>query len=471
MLPIKRLYATLALTLFCVQSPAALASPAKLADSDMHTARLTEAHGIVYKRGFVDWNRSEWSEPTPAKAGEVLHEGMQVGTGDKSWAQIAWPHITTRAWANSVYAVAPNQKLIYLLGGEMLFQLDKNRKDKAEYCIWTKLLQARIRGTTVLFQSTAKSSKITVLEGTVDVLNRVDRSVVRLTPGVVYEITSKESVQGDASTSSTSQESDLRNIISADHKAVPLFETNKTTATVHIADVGSLEQHPLLSGFETPLASLPLVHESLQLVTSTLGTVTDKLGTVTDKLGKVTDLAASLLGKSGLKSIEILEVPKSLGYNIGPAIGSAIKLPPGANFFPPTALIGAPVADAATRLTQASTGVLPTNGLSPNLNLTQTTAGLGGTLGGLTNLTATPSAVSVSGLSSIGPSLPLAGGASTASIIGGGGGGVAGVVGGAGGAVGGVVGGVGGVVGGAVGGVGGLLGGLGGGGLGGLLGH
>jgi hypothetical protein len=152
------------------------------------SAQLTEAHGTIFKRSFVDWTKQLWGDPEPAKVGDMLKEGMQLGTGDKSWAQVTWPNVTTRAWSNTVFAVAPNQKLVYLLGGEMLFNLDKHRKDKSEYIVWTKVLQARIRGTTVLVQSGADSSRISVLEGTIDVMNRIDHSVIRINPGVVYEI-------------------------------------------------------------------------------------------------------------------------------------------------------------------------------------------------------------------------------------------------------------------------------------------
>lgn len=152
------------------------------------SAQLTEARGTVYKRGFIDWTREEWGDPEPAAVGDVLLEGSQLGTGDKSWAQVSWPNVTTRAWANTVFAIAPNQRLVYLIGGEMLFNLKKERKDKKDYVVWTKVLQARIRGTTVLVQATPTVSRISVLEGCVDVMNRLDHSVMRVKPGVVYEI-------------------------------------------------------------------------------------------------------------------------------------------------------------------------------------------------------------------------------------------------------------------------------------------
>lgn len=165
-----------------------LAGAAAPVSSSAISARVSEAHGTVFKRGFVDWEKDEWADPEPAKTGDNLSEGMQVGTGDKSWAEVTWPTVTTRAWANSVFAVAPNQRLVYLLGGQMLFNLDKHRKDKKDFFVWTKVLQARIRGTTVMVQATKDISRITVLEGVVEVMNRLDRSVIKLSPGAVYEI-------------------------------------------------------------------------------------------------------------------------------------------------------------------------------------------------------------------------------------------------------------------------------------------
>ncbi len=156
--------------------------------SDAVTARLTEAHGRIFKRGFVDWEKELWGDPEKASIGDLLHEGMQLGTGAKSWAQISWPSVTTRAWENTVFAIAPNKKLVYLIGGEMLFSLDKKRKQKGDYYVWTKVLQARVRGTTVVVQATDEASRISVLEGCIDVLNRIDHNVIRIVPGVVYEI-------------------------------------------------------------------------------------------------------------------------------------------------------------------------------------------------------------------------------------------------------------------------------------------
>lgn len=153
-----------------------------------HYAVLTEAHNRVYKRDFVDWSKEIWGDPLPAKKGEMLREGMQVGTANKSWAEISWPNVTTRAWENSVVAISPGKRLVYLLNGEMLFQLDKNRKDKSDTVIWTRVLQLRLHGTSVLVQAMTDFTRVAVLEGEIDVTNRYDNSVISLKPGAVYEL-------------------------------------------------------------------------------------------------------------------------------------------------------------------------------------------------------------------------------------------------------------------------------------------
>lgn len=151
-------------------------------------AVLTEAHNRVYKRDFIDWSKEIWGDPIPAKKGEMLREGMQVGTANKSWAEISWPSVTTRAWENSVVAISPGKRLVYLLNGEMLFQLDKNRKNKGDTVIWTRVLQLRLHGTSVLVQAMKDFTRVAVLEGVIDVTNRYDNSVISLKPGTVYEV-------------------------------------------------------------------------------------------------------------------------------------------------------------------------------------------------------------------------------------------------------------------------------------------
>ncbi|MBX9570284.1 MAG: FecR domain-containing protein [Candidatus Obscuribacterales bacterium] len=296
---------------------------------EFNTATLVEARGDVFKRGFIDWNREQWEDPSPAKKGDRLQEGMQLGTGDKSWAQLSWRNVTARAWANSIYAVAPNQRLVYLLGGEMLYHLDKHRKDKSPYYVWTKLVQARVRGTTILFQNTENSTRVTVLEGCVDVLNRTDRSVVRITPGVVYEVKdlsagSKAGANSGAlGAVSTNVASTVSNVALA-AKPVTLFQTQKTVTSIYALNPTSALSHPLLTGFQSPLSSLPLVQNTL-----------------TPLISKVDSLIGGLLNGEKLNGAQILSVPRSIAYEIGPLAGTAFNVPREAlGFFPPSGIIG-----------------------------------------------------------------------------------------------------------------------------------
>lgn len=265
------------------------------ADSD-RTAKLTEKHGDVYKRGFIDWNREQWGEPSPANLGDQLSEGTQVGTGSRSWAQLTWKNVSARAWENSIYAIAPNQRLVYLMGGEMLFQLDKKRKDKAAYYVWTKLLQARMRGTTALVQADNDVARVTVLEGTIDVLNRVDHSLVRLQPGVVYEIRSRDAaLPGGITSTITSAGANTKapvarsiNSITLPGQApVPLFDSAKTLTSVLPLNPVAALSHPLLQGFTAPLASIQLISTAMSLLPpglSTIGQTLDKVTGVTGPL-------------------------------------------------------------------------------------------------------------------------------------------------------------------------------------------
>ncbi|MFN8656953.1 MAG: FecR domain-containing protein [Candidatus Obscuribacterales bacterium] len=321
------------LILIVASMPTCSAAPSSsTAAQAQFAAKLTEARGSVYKRGFIDWNREQWGEPAPAKAGDALNEGMQVGTGDNSWAQISWTNIKTRAWANSVYAIAPNQRLVYLIGGEMLFQLDKNRKDKSEYHVWTNLLHARIRGTTVLVQSTGEVSRVTCLEGHIDVINRTDNSVIHLKPGAVYEIKSVPSVDGaaDAAEVVGRPTASLSNLtpITAQNTARPVFETNKTTSTVYLVDKQALLSHPLLTNFESPLPSLPLINDALGALglPNLIGQIVPQ--TLKHVLGDV---------------FEIAQLPTRLNYRIGPDAGGLFSVNPNSlSLQPPDGILNLP---------------------------------------------------------------------------------------------------------------------------------
>lgn len=293
---------------------ASLLAQSASADNE-RTARLTEKHGDVYKRGFIDWNREEWGDPAPARLGDHLSEGMQVGTGEKSWAQLTWKNVSARAWENSIYAIAPNQRLVYLMGGEMLFQLDKKRKDKSAYFVWTKLLQARMRGTTALVQADKDVARVTVLEGTIDVLNRVDHSLVRLHPGVVYEIRSRDysapgsintaltqsissqTVTGGGGGGTASTARSINSITIPGQVALPLFDSGKTVTSVLPLNPQAAMSHPLLQGFTSPLASLGLISSSLSLLPAGLSAATELItGGLTTITGALTPLTSTVSG-------------------------------------------------------------------------------------------------------------------------------------------------------------------------------
>jgi hypothetical protein len=334
-------------TLMLSQFPAYAAPTSAIAATD---AKLTEAHGDVYKRSFIDWTKEALTDPSPASVGELLHEGMQIGTGQKSWAQLQWQHMSARAWANSVYAIAPNQRLVYLVSGEMLYQLDKHRADKSPYFVWTNLLQARIRGTTVLFQATKNVSRITVLEGTVEVLNKIDHSVVTITPGVVYEISSKTG-------STTENTSGLTNLSLSSSQPTPIFETSKTSSSVTAVDPMVVMNHPLLREFESPLSSLPLITDAMSNIQSRLENVGKNLTTT------VTDLLRD--------SLTITMAPRKLNYSVGAELRNIAQIAPGTfDFFQPEGVVGASGTGIATSLFAPSApnvNFMPANIVPTNL--------------------------------------------------------------------------------------------------------
>jgi hypothetical protein len=352
--------------------PAYATPTSTLAPTD---AKLTEAHGDVYKRTFVDWTKEALGDPSPASVGEILNEGMQIGTGEKSWAQLQWRHMSARAWANSVYAIAPNQRLVYLVSGEMLYQLDKNRGEKSPYFVWTNLLQARIRGTTVLFQATKTVSRITVLEGTVEVLNKIDHSVVTITPGVVYEISTKDGVAPQTSEA-------LTNISLASSVATPIFETSRERSTASVIDPMAIMNHPLLREFESPLPSLPLVTDAISSIQSRIENAGKNLLPVISSVLK--------------DSLTITSVPRKLSYTIGSELNDIAQLAPGSfDFFQPEGVIGKPGLGITNTLMNPivspanlnTTGLVPSN-ITGNLqSVSTTTAAATSTLGGISTLT------------------------------------------------------------------------------------
>ncbi len=155
-------------------------------------AHLTDAHNRVDKRLKIQPHKQGWGALVPAKLGDSLPEGTQLHTGDSSWAQISWPRVSTRIWENSIVAIEPNKRVVYLFDGQLLFNLDKDSssgsKSNKEFEIWTKLIQARVRGTTFIVQSCKDFCRFSVLEGKLELTNKIDGSIIEIKPGVIYEV-------------------------------------------------------------------------------------------------------------------------------------------------------------------------------------------------------------------------------------------------------------------------------------------
>lgn len=488
----KLVIAVATLVSFTIQTSIAgpaLANPAASATtaSSASDGTLTEVKGNVFRRGFADVNKEVWCEPEPAKVGDVVCDGMQVGTGEKSWTQCTWKHVTARAWENSVYMVSPKRKLVYLVGGELLFNLDKHRSDNTPYSVWTKYLHATVRGTTILVQSTPDGSRLSVLEGTVDVTNRLDNSVATLTPGVVYEVKAKEedktpekissldSVTDGAylARASTAAEQlglrgtmdafagkvDLNSAVSIvdlailDLNPVVLFDSLTSTTIATLTSVQQVLLHPLLSSaFESPLLSLPLIRAEVPQLKPDL---------ISHQSACVSEV---------FKAISVTQVPILTSYSIGSDLLPRMKGKE-VSFvhWPPSGVVS---------WSRNAGGNLPVVGAVTDKSrgkLTDVSSQRGG-LGTILNQGGVVSLSQISGLGAnpvnnvsrqvgITNSATLTGGRSGGLV-----GGVGGALNGVGGVVGGAVQGINQTVGGVGGAAGGSLGGiLGGGGLGGLL--
>lgn len=332
------------------------------------TATLTAKHGNVFKRAFRDWNREQWGEPEQAVVSDQLREGMQIGTGNESWAEVTWPSVKTRAWANTVFAVAPNKRLVYLTGGEMLFRLDKNRKDKEDYYIWTKVLQARIRGTTVLVQAKGPVTRFTVMEGVVEVKNRLDNSRTTLRPGVVFEVKgyniSNRAPMPNLNSGATTGQTDaytpsplavpktfdgsINDVAYDSNKYLPLFQDKFATTNLYAANSHALLNHPLVNAGQT-IDSLPLIQEQQK----------DLPGY--HKLLPIKFADTARLNKVVFSAVQPVAVPSKADYFIGQSVGKGIKLPAAAyGDLPPKGMVLNP---AATNV--AGTVIAPNTAVAP----------------------------------------------------------------------------------------------------------
>lgn len=165
----------------------AINAPAAFAEGE---GTLTFAEGQVYKRGFSDDAHTQWAAPVLASKGDFIDDGMQIGTGKDSFSEAKFDNITLRSAPNTVYTVSPKQNLIYVVGGKFLFNHDRKAGD-SDYTIWTEHAQVVAKGTTLLFDQGGNGTRVSVLEGIAEITNRLDRSVLQLTPGMSYLATDK----------------------------------------------------------------------------------------------------------------------------------------------------------------------------------------------------------------------------------------------------------------------------------------
>lgn len=289
----------------------------------------TAVKGIVSKSLPADSSRSSYGDFSTLKMSEKLPEGTLVKTGAESLCEISWmvpgkiPAGKTRLWANSIATVSTRARLVHLQKGELIH---KKTKGTADQFIETKLLQARIHGTTVDvkvdFVGDTEVDKITVLEtdskSGVEVLNRLNGSKVSLRPGIVLEI--RGAIKADASAPSGSQNSTSHLCLKPD-KGELIFQDSKSQTLAYVANSKAVLDHPLVRGKGelSEIDSIDLIRRDMAKVPSS-----------DDVLGNILEAAINIGKPDKLitKNLSISSVPKTK-YYVGPNVanGNGIDLP------------------------------------------------------------------------------------------------------------------------------------------------
>lgn len=279
-------------------------------------AKISELHGSVYVNHLSDWASQPGPERVQIETGQRIDSDKQITTGIDALAQVNFHNSVVRAAQNSVYAVAPKQRLVLLRRGEVLLQVSQPRKQKTHTYLWTDHIQARIGDATILVQNAPHFSRLTVLDGSAEVLNKVDRSVIALTPGVVCEITDLAASPTDAALPKLQLDSS---------PTVPVFETSRTRTVTYLANPMSLINHCLLRQFDSRLPSIADIRE----------TVTSRQSAIeSDKVRHET------IAKLMRESTTIQCAPRSFSYRIGANVNRYATLPSGVlDFFVPTATL------------------------------------------------------------------------------------------------------------------------------------
>ncbi|MBY0550875.1 MAG: FecR family protein [Candidatus Obscuribacterales bacterium] len=293
-----------------------------------NSALLKQAVGSVMRAEMIDESKQLLGEAMPAKVNDLLSEGSVIGTGARSWAELKWTSVTSRIWQNSVVQIRPSKRSVYLQEGGLTFNLKKDRPDKAPYDIRTKVLQARIHGTTVQVLAHGNVEKISVLEGNIDVRNLQNGSVVHLTPGVVYEVqvrgvikttsptynlfnnkpgTSKAEPVGELPGATGRSIAEAPEIRLNPRRGELIFQDSHTRALAYTANSKAILEHPLIGG-SNPIPSIDLIEGAI-----------GNLPTECAVDGKLDRVIA--------KNFKISRVPSRTSYAIGPNVGEGLPLP------------------------------------------------------------------------------------------------------------------------------------------------
>lgn len=300
-------------------------------DTDFLSSEFGQAtlvKGSVHKSLPADSSRSSYGDFSSLKMSEKLPEGTLVKTGAESLCEISWmvagktPAGKTRLWANSIATVSTRARLVHLQKGEIVH---KKTKGTADQFIETKLLQARIHGTTVDvkvdFVGDTEVDNITILEtdskSGVEVTNRLNGSKVSLRPGIVLEI--RGALKADASTPSANSSP---NLCLKPDKGELIFQDSKSQMIAYVANSKAVLEHPLVRGKGelSEIDSIDLIRRDMAKVPSS-----------DDVLGNIFEAAINIGKPDKLitKNLSIASVPTKTRYYVGPNVGHgmAIELP------------------------------------------------------------------------------------------------------------------------------------------------
>lgn len=323
---IRRMTASLAGVIIATSSVCSIGADAfetGIKDSKFQNELIARAKiiiGNVTKSEPTDATRTAYGSFVPCKVGDQLPEATLVQTAAKSTAEIKWQANgkdagTIRLWAGSVATINSKTRLVYLQKGEL--RLNKVRGVSDQW-VETKLLQARIHGTTVRVWSEGDIDKIVVMEtdhkSGVEIKNKVNGSKFNLQPGIVLE------VRGVLPTSMLAPAS--KNVCLKPEKGELIFRDDKTETVVYTANSKAILEDPLLVGFDglPPMDSLDLVKRDMKEVPSS-----DNI------IGNVVENAFNMGRPDKLitKAFSISSVPTKTRYYVGPNIGQgkSIDLP------------------------------------------------------------------------------------------------------------------------------------------------